>query len=71
MKRWVVSLVVALTVVAVGGATPGCNCNHNGNGNGDGGGGSGGTGGAGGAGAHARAGPCRAGFAQRQIPRFG
>src|SRR4051812_50227318 len=48
MKRWVGSLVVVLAVVAVGGATPGCNCNHNGNGNGDGGGGAGGTGGAGG-----------------------
>ncbi|HEX8951009.1 MAG TPA: hypothetical protein VF945_04150, partial [Polyangia bacterium] len=44
MKRWLGSLVVAVTVVAVGGATPGCNCNHNA-GNGDGGAGHGGSGG--------------------------
>ena len=45
MKRWLGSLVVALCVLAVGGATPGCSCNHNGVGNGDGGGGTGGGGG--------------------------
>ncbi len=50
MKRWVGSWIVALTVVAVGGATPGCNCAHNGQHNGDGGGGSAGSGGGSGGG---------------------
>ncbi len=45
MKRWLGSWVVAVAVVAVGGATPGCSCNHNGAANGDGGGGSAGSGG--------------------------
>src|SRR5947208_271798 len=51
MKSPLWSLMVAVVVLAVGGATPGCSCNHNGIGNGDGGAGGGGTGrGAGGGG---------------------
>jgi len=45
MKRWVGSVVVALSVLALGGGAPGCNCAHNGLGNGDGGAGNGGSGG--------------------------
>ncbi|MDB4964324.1 MAG: Tryptophan synthase alpha chain [Myxococcales bacterium] len=56
MKRSLWSLVVAVVVLAVGGATPGCSCNHNGVGNGDGGAGGGGTGGGGGGGTTAD--PC-------------
>src|SRR5438270_5075231 len=52
MKRALWWLVVAVAVLAVGGATPGCGCNHNaiGNGDGGGGGGAGGSGGTGGGG---------------------